>query len=131
MQIGSEVAIHTQGDGGSVGEAVGTGRIIHPQVVQVAPPLDAELSRVARQAGEFVIVTPEGNHQVFRIRPGLVSYDEAVEIASREQPGVEFIETETGIVAFEFEEALGEGHHPGFGSPWWCRILCLSSCSSC
>ncbi|GAB3915856.1 hypothetical protein GCM10011575_23000 [Microlunatus endophyticus] len=131
MQIGSEVAIHARGDGGSVGEAVGTGKIIHPQVVQVAPPLDAELSRVARQAGEFVIVTPEGNHEVFRIRPGLVGYDEAVEIASREQPGAEFVETQTGIVAFEIKETLGEDDGPVGGDPWICRVICLDFCKSC
>lgn len=131
MQIGSEVAIHLQGDGGQVGDVVGAGRLIHPKVVQVLPPLDAQLSRVARRAEEFLIVTPEGNHAVLRIRPGLVSYPEAVELLARELPEVELAETETGIVAFETEEVVVEDPDPMFGSSWWCRILCLSSCSSC
>jgi len=131
MQIGSEVAIHARGDGGGVGDVVGTGKIIHPQVVQVAPPLDAELSRVARQAGEFMIVTPEGTQDVFRIRPGLISYPEAVDLLARELPEVELIETETGIVAFETEAVLVDDSRPLWGSPWWCRFICTSSCASC
>jgi len=130
MQIGSEVAIHALGDGGGVGDLVGTGKIIHPQVVQVLPPLDAELSRVAGQAGEFVIVTPEGNHQVSRIRPGLVSYPEAAAVLAREAPEVELVATET-IVAFEIEELVVEDLRPLWSDPWWCSILCLSSCTHC
>lgn len=131
MQIGSEVAIHAQGDAGEVGNVVGAGRLIHPRVVQVLPPLDAELSRVGRQAGEFVIVTPEGNYQVSRIRPGLVSYPEAAELLAREFPEGELAETETGIVAFETAEVVVEDPRPLWGQPWWCNILCLSSCTSC
>lgn len=131
MQIGSEVAIHAQGDAGQVGDLVGAGRVIHPQVIQVLPPLDAELSRVARQAAEFVIVTPEANHRVSRIRPGLVSYTEAAELLSRELPEIELAASETGIVAFETEDVVVEDSRPLWGQPWWCSLLCLSSCTSC
>jgi len=131
MQIGSEVAIHARGDAGEVGDVVGAGRLIHPQVIQVLPPLDAELSRVARQAGEFVIVSPEGTHQVARIRPGLIDYSEAAELFSRELPEIELAETRTGIVAFETVDLVVRDDRPLWGEPWWCRLLCLSSCTSC
>jgi hypothetical protein len=105
--------------------------VIHPRVVQVLPPLDAELSRVARSAEEFVIVGEQGNHPVARIRPGLVSYAEAAEILSREIPQVELVATETGIVVFETEVDLADDPDGVISSPWWCRVICLNSCSSC
>ncbi|QGN34826.1 hypothetical protein [Microlunatus sp. Gsoil 973] len=131
MQIGSEVAIHVQGDNRSVGEVAGVGRVIHPRVVQVLPPLDAELSQVARRADEFVILGDQGSHPVVRIRPGLVSYAEAADILAREIPQVELVATETGLVVFETEEDLADDPDGVISSPWWCRVLCLNSCSSC
>lgn len=131
MQIGAEVAIHARGDAEQVGDVVGAGRLIHPQLVQVLPPLDAELSRIVRQAGEFVIVTPDGNHRVSRIRPGLVSYSQAAEVLYRELPEIELVATESGIVVFETEEVVVEDARPLWGQPWWCSILCLNSCTGC
>lgn len=129
MQIGSKVEI--RGFDGRPGEPVGAGRVIHPRAVQVLPPLDAELSRVARRAEEFMIITDGGSHPVFRIRPGLVSYPEAAEILAREIPQVELSATETGLVVFETDEDLCDDPEGIVGSPWWCRVICLNSCSSC
>jgi hypothetical protein len=131
MHIGSEVAIHARGAHGRVGRIVGAGRVLHPRVIQVLPPLDAELSRVARRADEFVVVESQRNHQVSRIRPGLVSYAEAAEILAREIPEVELAPTRTGLVAFETGDDLFTSPEANFDSPWWCRVVCLDSCSSC
>lgn len=131
MQIGSEVAIHVHGADGSVGEVAGAGRVIHPRVVQVLPPLDEQLSKIARQAEEFVILADRDHHPVLRIRPGLVSYAEAAEMLAKEFPQVELAATETGIVVFETEEDIFDDVEGSFSSPWWCKVICLNSCSSC
>lgn len=131
MQIGSKVEIGIRGSRGHAEQVAGAGRVIHPRAVQVLPPLDAELSRVARRAEEFMIITAGGSHQVFRIRPGLVSYVEAADILAREIPQVELAETETGLVVFETEEDLCDDPDGLISSPWWCRVICLNSCSSC
>lgn len=131
MQIGSKVEIGVRGSDGQTGELAGAGRVIHPRAVQILPPLDAELSRVARRAEEFMIVTAAGSHPVFRIRPGLVGYAEAAEILAREIPQVELAETETGLVVFETDEDLCDDPDGLISSPWWCRVICLNSCSSC
>lgn len=135
MDIGSEVAIHVSGADGRAGKIVGAGRVIHPRAVQILPPFDAELSRVARRADEFVLVGPKQQlHRVDRIRPGLVSYAEAVEILAREMPEVKLTPTETGLVMFETAEDLfksSESKVRIFASPWWCKILCLNSCATC
>lgn len=131
MQIGSEVAIHLYGADGLPGEATGSGRVIHQRAVQVLPPFDAELSRVARRADEFVIVATDGTVPAFRIRPGLVDYAEAAEILAREIPGAELAPTTTGIVVLETEEDICDDPDGICGSPWWCKVICLNSCSSC
>lgn len=131
MQIGSRVEIGLRGPDGRSQEVAGAGRVIHPRAVQVLPPLDAELSRVARRADEFMIITGGRSRPVSRIRPGLVSYAEAAEILAREIPQVELTATETGLVVFETGEDLCDDPDGICGSPWWCRVICLNSCSSC
>lgn len=131
MQIGSNVRIGVRGSDDQAPELAGAGRVIHPRAVQVLPPLDAELSRVARRADEFMIITDTRHHAVFRIRPGLVDYAEAVDILAREIPQVELAATETGLVVFETDEDLCDDPGGVVSSPWWCRVICLNSCSSC
>lgn len=130
-RLGSAVTIHARDEDGGAGELLGDGRVIHPQVVQVFPPLDARLSESPHRAEDFVIVTDRNSHPAQRIRPGLVSYAEAAEIFARELPHIELVPTRTGIVVLETTEWIADDPDDVCDSPWWCKVLCLSSCSSC
>lgn len=131
LRIGSTVTIHSRSADGSAGEVVGNGQIIHPQLVQVLPPLDDELAAVPHRREDFVLVTDSGQHEVLRIRPGLVDFTEASEILAREIPQVRLADTQGGFVAFETAEWLAEDLDRICDNPWWCRVVCLSSCTAC
>lgn len=128
--LGAPVTIHLRGTGGDPGEQIGTGQVIHPQLVQVHPPLDDTLTTEIRRADEFVINTEQGSHPVHRIRPGLVGVGEAREILARELPQVSLADA-GGLVVFETAEWLADDPDGVCDNPWWCKVLCLDSCSSC
>jgi hypothetical protein len=131
VQIGSPITIHLRAKDGRLGKAVGAGKVIHPQAVQVLPPFDEQLSTVGRRADEFLITADGIDHPVSRIRPGLVSYPEAAKILAREIPQVELTPTKTGLVVLETDQDICPDPLGICSSPWWCKVLCLKSCSSC
>jgi hypothetical protein len=137
FRLGSTLAIHARNADGSAGQQVGAGQIIHPQLVQVLPPLDSDLAKKARRSEDFLLLADQGKgkaavYQVQRIRPGLLSHAEAGEILARELPGIQLAEPSSErIVAFETAEWLADDPDEVCDSPWWCRIVCLTSCASC
>lgn len=128
-----------------MGEPLGSARLLAPQLAQVESPLDELLNRVPHRADDLVLVSGGGDRtrvvDVLRLRPCLVDFDEACQLATQNGASDVFLPSKEMMVALELAQPLAIGaptHLPigsmdlsQLGSSWLCKIFCVSSCKSC
>ncbi|QDP98405.1 hypothetical protein FOE78_23095 [Microlunatus elymi] len=133
MQLGSEVAVHGRRPGASAVGRIGVGRVVHPYVVQVDNDLAAAMCAVPHRAEHLEVfdLADGARYPIDRIRPGLIRPDQAAEILAAESPGLQLLPVQQDLVFLETAQPLISGRAAVADQPWWCRILCLKSCSGC
>ncbi|HEY9293440.1 MAG TPA: hypothetical protein VIP98_19355 [Microlunatus sp.] len=133
MQLGAEVAVIGRQPGKRSVDHIGTGRVIHPYAVQVDNGLAEAMRAAPHRAEKLILSDPKigTRFPVDRIRPGLVSPDEAASILASNLPQLQLLPVDKELVFLETAEPLFGGELMVADQPWWCRILCLKSCTSC
>jgi hypothetical protein len=133
MQIGAQADILRHSDAGPDPVPIGVGRVIHPHIVQVDSRTAAAMWQIPHRSEELIIGAGVAgrSYPVDRIRPGLIDSAEAAAILADNLPEVSLLPVDGELVFLETRDRLVAERCCCEDDPWWCRILCRSSCTHC